>query len=187
MTTFFDTINMYIIERYRVIIMDGSKIKKIVIGVLIVTILIMSVAYANLYQQLRINGNASVIASWKVEIAGIREGSKTGNASSLSVPTYTSVTASFDAALTDINDSIEYIVTIKNDGKLDAKLSSINKYVTGGDTIVYEVLGTNTGDILKAGQSTAVRVKVYINPNAGEISGTVESSSMIYFNYVQNV
>ncbi len=167
--------------------MNNSRVKKIVIGVLVLTILIMSVAYANLYQELRIHGNASVIASWKVEITGIREGDKQGNAVSTTVPSYTSSTASFNANLSDINDSIEYIITIKNSGKIDAKLNSITKAVNGNDTITYEIIGATKDSILKSGDTIEVRVKVGVNPSITEITETVNSSSTIIFNYVQNI
>lgn len=167
--------------------MNNSKVKKIVIGVLIFTILIMSVAYANLYQELRIHGNASVIASWKVEIIGIREGEKTGNAVSTTVPSYTSSTASFNANLNDINDSITYLITIRNSGKIDAKLMKITEVITGGDTINYEVIGVNENSILKSGETIEVKVKVKVNPSVTEITETVNSSSTIIFNYVQNI
>ena len=60
--------------------MENSKFKKIVIFILIVAIFVMSSAYATLYQQLRINGHTSVVASWKVEIVGIKEANKVGTA-----------------------------------------------------------------------------------------------------------
>ena len=65
--------------------MKNGKLKKLVISLLIVAIFVMSSAYALLYRNLRINGNASVIASWKVGISGIAEGNKTGHAYSKSI------------------------------------------------------------------------------------------------------
>lgn len=167
--------------------MDNSKLKKIIIFVLVVTIFIMSSAYAILYQQLRINGNASVVASWKVEITGIREANKTGSASSVSIPTYTSSTATFNAQLLELNDSIDYVVTVKNNGKIDAKLNNITTSQNGGNVIAYEILGVSENAVLKAGESLDVTVRVKIAPNVTSIDETVNSSITIIFNYIQNV
>lgn len=167
--------------------MENSKLKKVVIFVLVVAIFIMSIAYASLYQQLRINGNASVVASWKVEITGIKEANKVGNAYSVSIPTYTISTATFNAQLQGSNDSIDYIVTIKNNGKIDAKLSDITATVRGSNAIIYEVLDVSKNDVLKAGNKVDVTVRVSLNPNITNVTGTVNSDIMIIFNYIQNV
>ena len=166
--------------------MDDSKIKKMVIALLIVAIFIMSSAYAILYRNLTINGNASVIASWKVQITGIKEANKVGNAISTTVPTYTISTATFNAQLNSVSDSIEYIVTIDNDGKIDAKLNSITVAQSGDKSIVYEVTGVKENDILKAGSSVDVTIKVSANSATG-ISDSMNSSVTIAFNYIQNI
>jgi len=166
--------------------MDNSKIKKVVIVLLVVAIFIMSSAYAILYRNLTINGNASVVASWKVQITGIKEGTKVGNAISTSIPTYTISTATFNAQLNDSNDSIEYIVTIDNSGKIDAKLNSITIVQNGDKSIIYEVIGINENDILKAGSSIDVTIKVSADDTA-TIDESIDSSVTIAFNYIQNV
>ena len=167
--------------------MNDSRIKKITIVALIICISIMSMAYASLFQQLKIHGNASVVAAWKVEITGIKEGNIVGGASSVSTPSYTASTARFDVNLTSENDSIEYLVTIKNSGDLDAKLDSIVTNKTGSDAIVYEISNVNEKDILKKGDSVTVKIKVSINPNTGINESNIETAMTILFNYVQNV
>lgn len=167
--------------------MNNGKIKKVTIIALILTVFIMSVAYAILYQNLRIDGNASVIASWKVEITGIKEGNKTGTAESSRVPSYTSSTATFNAMLYDKSDSIEYVITIKNNGKIDAKLDELTAIKGDDDTIIYEVLGVSENDILKAGEERNVTVRVSIDPNKEDISSDISSNLTIIFNYIQNV
>lgn len=167
--------------------MNDSKIKKIAIAALMICIFIMSIAYANLFQQLKINGNASVVASWKVEIVGIKEGTIVGNASSISTPSYTTSTARFDVKLTSVSDSIEYLVSIKNSGDMEAKLDSIITNKTGSNAIVYEILGVNEGDILKKDETTTVRVKVAIDPNIGITEDNINTEMMIIFNYMQSL
>lgn len=167
--------------------MDNSKLKNLIIFMLVVAIFIMSSSYAILYQNLRINGNASVVASWKVEITGIKEGNKIGSAVSESIPTYTTSTATFNAQLSDIADSIDYIVTIKNSGKIDARLNDITTSLNGDSTIVYELLGTEKNDILKAGESINVTVRVKVSPSVTSIDKTTNNSITIIFGYVQNI
>lgn len=167
--------------------MNDSRIKKITIGILIVCIFIMSMAYASLFQQLKIQGNASVVAAWKVEITGIKEGNIVGGASSTSTPSYTSSTARFDVNLSSEEDSIEYLVTIRNSGDLDAKLDSIVTNKTGSDAIVYEISNINEDDILKKGESVTVKIKVSIDPNIGINESNIETEMVIIFNYIQNV
>ena len=167
--------------------MSDNKIKRITIVILIICISIMSMAYASLYQQLKINGNASVVASWKVEIGGIKEGNVVGGAYSVSTPSYTQSTARFDVELTSDDDSIEYLVTIKNSGDLDAKLDSIVTNKMGSNTIVYEISGVNEGDILKKGENVTVKIKVSIDPNIGINESNIKTEAVITFNYIQNV
>lgn len=167
--------------------MENNKLKKIVIVLLVVAIFIMSSAYAILYRNLYIQGNASVVASWKLGITGIKEGTKVGNAVSTSTPRYTVSTASFSALLQDVNDSIEYIVTIENSGKIDAKLNDITLTKTGDSAILYEVTGVNNGDVLKSGESTTVIVKVSVDKSVTSIDKKLESNITVIFNYVQNI
>lgn len=167
--------------------MDNSKIKKIIICLLVVAIFIMGSAYAVLYRELRINGNASVVASWKIGITGIKEGNKVGSAVSSSIPIYTVSTASFNAELHHPDDSIEYIITIENSGGIDAKLDKITVATSGDETIVYEIIGVTEGSILKAGESINVTIKVSVNKNVTVIENKAESSLTAIFNYIQNV
>ncbi len=168
--------------------MNDGKVKKFTIIALILCILVMSIAYANLFEQLIINGNASVTASWKVEIIGIKEGNKTDGAYSVGNPNYTSFTASFDAKLTSSSDSIEYLVTIRNSGEIDAKLDSIVTSKSGSDAIVYEITGVNEGDVIKKGETATVTVKVSVGNGAVLDEATSINTGMtIIFNYVQNI
>lgn len=167
--------------------MNNSKLKKIIIFILVVAIFAMSSAYAILYRNLRINGNASVVASWKVEISGIKESTKTGTAFSDSIPTYTVSTATFDARLQAIGDSIDYVVTITNSGKIDAKLASIVTSQTNEDTIIYEIIGVNKDDVLKAGEKIDVTIRVKLNPAITSIDSNISSNVTIFFNYVQSI
>ncbi len=166
--------------------MNNNRIKKIVIIILVLTIFIMSTAYAVLFNQLNIGGNASVTAYWKVEITDIREGTIVGTAYSIDVPTHTTSTASFNASLSNSADSIEYIVTIKNSGSIDARFNDYSFIKTGDAAIIYDIEGANKDEVLKAGQSKEIIIRVRFDSN-NEIVDGLSSDAKIIFNYIQNV
>ncbi len=165
--------------------MNNSKIKRITIVLLVLAVFIMSIAYANLASFLNIGGNANVISSWKVEITGIREGNKTTTAYSQSVPTYTMSTASFSAHLEKPDDSIEYIVTIRNNGDIDAKLDGVMTSQFGSDAIIYEIGGIKPNDVLLAGEEVEAVIKV--SGSLVDSKETLTSNVTMVFNYIQNM
>ena len=167
--------------------MQNSKLKKFVIIILVIAIFIMSSAYALLYRNLRINGNASVVASWKVGISNIVEGTKVGYAYSDSEPTHTVSTATFNAVLQHVDDSIEYVVTISNSGDIDARLDNITILPTQNNSIVYEVTGIKKDDVLQSGSSVNATVKVSIDDKVTSIEKNFSGSVTIVLSYVQNI
>lgn len=167
--------------------MENNIFKKVVIVLLVIAVFIMSYAYALLYKNLRINGNAEIVASWNVGITGIREGEKKGNAYSNSIPTYTTSTATFDAKLESLNDSIEYIVTISNQGRIDATLADIVMVKSGNPMIQYEVVGVNKTDVLKAGESVEATIRVFASSSANELDDSSKGNVVIRFSYIQKI
>ena len=91
-----------------------------------------------------------------------------------------------EADLYDKGDSMEYDVTIENKGTLDVKLNDIltNVEKENNDAVLITFTGYTKGEILKAGASKIVHVKIEYNPEyeGGETSSEVE----INFDYVQN-
>ena len=81
---------------------------------------------------------------------------------------------------------MEYDVTIENKGTLDVKLNDIltNVEKENNDAVLITFTGYTKGEILKAGASKIVHVKIEYNPEyeGGETSSEVE----INFDYVQN-
>ena len=124
--------------------------------------------------------------SWDIRFTDMYQQKKIGSASEISSPIYNSTKASFHVLLSSPGDEITYNLTIKNNGTLNAKVSSI--YVMPenreGDAIVYFVDGINVGDILDAGQSTNMTVTAKFNPSGMHGSEIVKNVSVIV-NYVQ--
>ncbi len=165
--------------------MNNNKIKKITIVILILVIFVMSTAYATLYRKLKIGGNAHVSADWKVEVTDIRETETLGQASSVSLPTFTASTVTFHASLVEKTDSITYTIKIKNSGIIDARLSDIVSTQSDA-TIIYEIGGINKDDVLLAGEEKIVTVKISLSPSTLE-GEPVSNEVSIIFNFIQNI
>lgn len=165
--------------------------KSILIAVLLVAVVFMSVGYAALASQLDINGTAAIASKWDVKFTSITEGVATGTASNKTAPGYSSTTATFDVALVAPGDSMTYDIVVSNAGTLDAKLDSIVglPIINDNEAIKYTVTGVSEGDILTAGSTTTITVKVEYDssiqtqPTDEQLSRTLS----VTLNYVQSV
>ena len=139
--------------------------KKIIIGALCALIMIMSVGYALLSQQLRITGSAAITSNWQVEITNIREKAKSTGATTNST-SYTATTASFNVGLTSPGDYATYEVTVTNKGTLDAVLSANPTVTTGNNAaIIYTTSGITEGTKLaKNNETNTFEITVTYNP-----------------------
>ena len=104
--------------------------KNIILVILLLVIVGMAVGYAALSQALVINGTANISVEWKIMITDIKEGKMVG-AESKSVPSYTATTATFDVNLLYPGASAQYVITVANQGSINAKLLSVD----GIDTV----------------------------------------------------
>lgn len=194
----------------RYIVGDNMRKKTIVMITLAFAILIMTVGYAALKQELFISGTSSIDSRWKIEIIDITESDIVGDASSKENPTYTATTANFKVSLINPTDSITYNVKIKNTGTIDAKIESLNiSNVEENDAITYEAslvksdgstvqLMTeniknntniaNTKDtVLEANKEQTIKVKVSFKTGyIGQPTDTNNSIKLVV-NYIQKV
>lgn len=126
---------------------------------LLVAVLIMTVGYAALVQQLTINGTAQVSSSWDIHF-GSATLTKTGNedpnfkdkataeATEPSIDTEgNSTTAEFSVTFKTPGDYAEYDFNVVNNGSLDAKLTNVQVLATQADNTtaatLTEALGIN--------------------------------------------
>ena len=103
------------------------KSKGIIIGVLCAVIVFMSIGFAALSSQLKINGNATISDTWNVQIASITKKEGSDGVNETSQPTFTATTANFNVSLKEPGDYAIYTVTVKNTGSLDAVLTRITE------------------------------------------------------------
>ena len=164
--------------------------KNILLGVLLVTVLTLSGAYAALATTLTINGTAKISAGWNVEIISIDKAVPTGSTATddTGSPDYTATTATFSTTLKKPGDTETYTITVKNSGTLDAKLSSITWSTTGSTSSINKATATSTPlyakhEIVSApaanaklavGETATVVVRVYWDESV-DIPNTTES------------
>lgn len=156
--------------------------KKIILFALLIALLTMAVGYSTFASKLTLNGTAEIIGEWDVKITGI-EAQNVSEGADAGTPEFTDTTISFEAKLVKPGDSIDYVITIKNAGNLDAKLDEIlfiSDEVNGSPAIIYST--TNLADTLNAGETTTLTLKVKYDPNCTEtpsiktktITGTIK-------------
>ena len=137
-----------------------KKHKNIFIISLCVIICLMAIAYMNFYTQLTINAKGNLSGTWSVKIENITTNEVIGNASNKSNPTFTDDSATFYTLLELPGDSIEYAIKITNNGTINASLKKVSLDYEENNDIEFTSYGFSAGDIIKAGESKILYVKV---------------------------
>lgn len=183
-----------------------EKKKTIIIGALLCAIILMSVGYAYLAQELTVTAKATITdTQWNVKIVGIEktdEGTTSDADETLEsiVATTGATSVSFHAKLAYPGDFSEYTVTFKNLGTIPAKLDSItpSTFADINGQEVSDLQFSMEGDLatvgatLDAGASKTVTIRAeWINDplNPQEISDTESENTKtqdIVFTFVQN-
>ena len=164
----------------------SKKKRNIVIFSLVGILLCMVVGYAAFQTRLEIKGTSKVTSNWNILITNVTDGTPTGSAENAVKPSWKNTSASMEANLYDKGDAMEYDVTIENQGTIDAKLNDIltNLQNSNSDAVIITFSGYTKGEVLKAGESKLIHVKIGYNPEyeGGETSSEVE----IDFEYTQD-
>ena len=166
--------------------MKDRKKRNIIIGALCFLLLFMGIGYAILSQTLNISGTANMQGNWSVKITNMKllEANKTGRAENVS-NTFTDTTASFEANLWMPGDSIEYEVTVENQGNIDAVLKDIIQTKTNKDKNLKfsnSLIGT---EVLTSGSKMSFTMKVEIPEEAETLPEVKESKYEIQLIYIQ--
>ena len=162
--------------------------KNILIGVLLLAIVIMSVGYAAFAVPLAVTGTSKITGNWNVAITDITVSNTQGGATSTSA-TYTSTTATFAADLKQPGDSIEYTITVTNDGSIDARLDQIVPVITGdAAAISYDIDAPLIDSVLAAHSTATVKITAIYDINATEnVDADANSKTLtVTLDYVQN-
>ncbi len=143
--------------------MDRNK-KKVIIGIMCIIALIMVVGFAAFSTTLNINGTGNITSTWSVEITSITS-NIVGNAYNISEPTYSKTSATFNAGLVKPGDKIEYSITIKNSGSLDAIINEIKATTKGSKAIIYRLEDIKNQEKLSAGANKTFKIIVEFDSN----------------------
>ena len=134
----------------------------IIVGLCMILV-IMGVGYAAFQSQLRISGTSNITSNWSVKITDIQSKVVSGTPSNISEPTHTDTTATFKTKLVLPNDTMQYDITVSNEGDIDAKLDKITIPESTNPAIGFEVKGIEEGSLLEAGNTALLTVTVKYN------------------------
>ena len=134
-----------------------------IIAGLCMILVIMGVGYAAFQSQLRISGTSNITSNWSVKITDIQSKVVNGTPANASTPTHTDTTATFRTTLTSPGDTMQYDVTVSNEGDIDAKLDKITVPESTNPAIGFEVSGIEEGSLLEAKQTAILTVIVKYN------------------------
>ena len=141
--------------------MRDRKKRNIIIGALCSLLVFMGIGYAILSQTLNISGIANMKGNWNVKITNMEllSENKTGRAEEVS-HSFTDTTATFTADLYMPGDSIEYRVTVENQGNIDAVLKSITPTTTNRSEGIKFSHSEIDNTVLTAGKKITFTMKV---------------------------
>lgn len=152
-----------------------------------------SVAYAAFAQNLVVNGTGTATGNWDVKITTITLASSTGATNHLGVgPTVAGdfLSATFSVDLAYPGATATYDVSIKNNGNINAKLSTLTDLTSinaGAPTyLTYAITGVAINDPLAPGVTVTAHVAVTWAASANTNPAGANKVATITFGYIQN-
>ena len=166
--------------------MRDRKKRNIIIGSLCCLLVFMGIGYAILSQTLNISGIANMRGNWNVKITNMEllSENKTGRAEEVS-HSFTDTTATFTADLYMPGDSIEYRVTVENQGNIDALLKSITPTTTNKSEGIKFSHSQIDNTVLTAGKKITFTMKVEFSEGATSIPKVENVKYNLELVYVQ--
>lgn len=167
------------------------KKRNFIIGGLLAAIVLMSVGYAALAQNLDILGTANVSANWDIQVTDIKEGTMVG-ATTKDID-FSDTQATFEVDLAYPGATAVYNVQVENKGTINAKLDSISGLdainAANPVEIQYTVTGVSNNTKLAAGaKNTATVTVTWVkkSDNTDSVPSSTKKSATITLNYVQD-
>ena len=168
-----------------------------ILSILLVSVLVLTVAYASLSTTLNINGNAEVTAaSWDIYLDNVQLNSQSATTTA---PTITdSKTATFSTTLTKPGDYYMFTIDVVNNGTIDAMINSITKTPELSDTqkkYLNYVIEYQNGNTITTKQlvekKSFIRIKVKVqfreDISASDLPTAAETLNLSFkVNYVQS-
>ena len=178
-------------------LLQDRKTLYLVLGIVIISVFTLSIAYAAMSTVLEIHGNSEVVASsWDIHLDNVevKSGSVSANTPSISGTS----SLSFDVELNTPGEYYEFTVDVVNDGSIDAMIDSVVKTpeltTEQAKYIKYEITYENgesisTKQTLKKGTTTPIKVRVEYRKDlvSSDLpSGATELSLKLTLVYVQS-
>lgn len=147
--------------------MVDKKKKKMVITTLVCFLVFIAVGYALLTQAIKVGVEGTLNGVWDVYISDIKLKNSTGRAQEVN-PAYVSnkVNANFEVDLYMPGDSVEYEVTVKNDGNIDATLRTVTTNATNTNEDIRFTHTIKQGEVLKKESETKFTFKIVFDERA---------------------
>ena len=166
--------------------MRDRKKRNIIIGALCCLLVFMGIGYAILSQTLNISGIANMRGNWNVKITNMELLSENKTSRAVEVShSFTDTTATFTADLYMPGDSIEYRVTVENQGNIDALLKSIIPTTTNRSEGIKFSHSEIDNTVLTAGKTITFTMKVEFLENATSIPNVENVKYNLELVYVQ--
>lgn len=158
----------------------GNDLRTLIIIVLCIAVVSISIGYAALNQNLKINTNATVVgSSWVIEFENLTGPVMTGSASVNNEATLNATTIAIDVSLIKPGDSVVYTFDVANNGDIDAKLSA-EPTITGTDvaalnniqySLTYDDGSTiNAEDTLNKDDTKKLKLAIMFDPEAESVN-----------------
>lgn len=147
--------------------MVDKKKKKMVITTLVCVLVFIAVGYALLTQAIKVGVEGTLNGVWDVYISNIRLKGSTGRAQELNPASVSNkVNANFEVDLYMPGDSVEYEVTVKNDGNIDATLRTVTTNATNTNEDIRFTHTIKQGEVLKKESETKFTFKIVFDERA---------------------
>lgn len=161
--------------------------KKYVKLLLLITIVLLSsfsVGYAYLSQNIDINGSLSILPSASGTIvSNISSGIFKNNASESSNSSYNGSSVSFGISLPKVNSTVTYEVTIKNNGSVSSRFTSVD-FSTSNNAFSYSISGIDTSTIIEVGKSVICTITIfYSDEYKYSLPSSTTSNIALTFNF----
>ena len=159
--------------------------KNTIIATLFLAILVMAVGYSTFATQLTLNGTAEIVGEWNIKITNIQVQSVNGDVS-YETPEFTDTNATFNVTLKKPGDSIVFVITIRNEGTINATLGTvIFKEDSEGDLPAIQYKTSELQNSLDAGEETSFTVTVTYDPKTTEVPAIKTKTITGIIEYVQ--
>ncbi|HCR55572.1 TPA: hypothetical protein DIV49_01235 [Candidatus Saccharibacteria bacterium] len=164
--------------------------KRKVFSLAIILVSAASVAYAAYAQTLTINGTGTATGNWDIMIQSITPTGQVGATDQVGTPSFTATSATFDVEFAYPGSASSYQVVIRNNGNINARLSSITDLTAinaaAPTYITYGITGVAVNDTLAPGATTTATITTGWDSAATTNPNGASKPVTINFNYVQD-